>query len=73
MTLLNLKNGQSARVIDINKKAHCYDRLLELGFTQGEEIKVLRRAPLNGPLQVEVRNSYFAIRPSDAKHIRVTT
>jgi len=71
MTLLKLKNGQSSQVVNIDKSASCYDRLLELGFTQGEEITVLRRAPLGGPIQVQVRDTHYAICRHDARFIHV--
>ena len=45
--------------------------LMELGFVAGEEVRVLRRAPLGGPLQVQVRDTCYAIRRSDAKHISI--
>ena len=71
MTLLTLKNGESCRLAQVNTGASCYDRLMELGFVAGEEVRVLRRAPLGGPLQVQVRDTCYAIRRSDAKHISI--
>ncbi len=72
MTLLNLKNGEASAVAAIEETAHCYERLLELGFTVGEKIRVLRRAPLGGPIQVEVRGASYAIGRADAHHIKVS-
>lgn len=71
MTLLHLKNGQSSQVLHVEEAAGCYDRLMELGFTAGESIRVLRRAPLGGPIQVEVRGTSYAIGSDDARHIKV--
>ena len=71
MSLLQMKTGQSCRLQEINKSSSCYDRLLELGFTKGEEITLLRKAPLGGPLQVEIRGASYAIRRDEAAHIHV--
>lgn len=59
-------------LVEIDRNAECYERLLELGFTFGESISVLRRAPLGGPIQVEVRGTRYAIGLSDAAHIKVS-
>lgn len=73
MTLLKLKNGQEATVLSVNKEAPCYDRLVELGFTSGESIRLMRRAPLGGPIQVLVRNASYALGRADARHIHIAS
>lgn len=72
MTLHKMKNGTRCRLDQIDPSSSCLQRLQELGFTQGEEITVLRRAPLGGPIQVMVRGSSFAIGQDEARLIRVT-
>lgn len=71
MTLLRLKNGESARVKMLDSQSKNYHRFLELGFTPGEMVTVLRRAPLGGPLQVKIRDTHFAIGRSDAGCIHI--
>lgn len=71
MTLLRLKNGQTARVKHLNPECENYHRFLELGFTPGEAVTVLRRAPLGGPLQVKIRDTHFAIGRVDAGFIHI--
>ena len=46
-------------------------RLLDLGFTPGEEITVTQRAPLGDPLIVRVRGALLALRRREAAWIRV--
>ena len=36
-------------------------RLAEMGLTPGVEIKLLRKCPFRGPLQIEVRGSVLAL------------
>lgn len=47
------------------------DRLAELGFTTGASIRVLRRAPFGGPLQVQIREFVLSLRFQDAACIQV--
>jgi ferrous iron transport protein A len=47
------------------------DRLLDLGFTPGEEITVTQHAPLGDPLIVRVRGALLALRRREAAWIWV--
>jgi ferrous iron transport protein A len=47
------------------------ERLLDLGFTPGEEIVVTQSAPLGEPLIVRVRGTLLALRRREASWIRV--
>ena len=47
------------------------DRLLDLGFTPGEEIAVTHTAPLGDPLVVRVRGALLALRKREAAWIWV--
>jgi Fe2+ transport system protein FeoA len=46
-------------------------RLLDLGFTPGEEISVTQFAPLGDPLVVRVRGALLALRKREAAWILV--
>jgi ferrous iron transport protein A len=46
-------------------------RLLDLGFTPGEEIVVTQRVPLGDPLVVRVRGALLALRRREAAWIWV--
>ncbi len=47
------------------------DRLRELGFTTGESIRIVGRAPLGEPLMVEVRGAIVALRKTEAACIQI--
>ena len=47
------------------------DRLMDLGFTPGEEITVTQWAPLGDPLVVRIRGALLALRRREAAWIRV--
>ncbi len=46
-------------------------RLQELGLLPGAHIRVLRRAPLRDPLQIEVGQSLLALRLREARSVQV--
>lgn len=47
------------------------DRLIDLGFTPGEEIMVTHSAPLGDPLVIRVRGALLALRKREAAWIWV--
>jgi Fe2+ transport system protein FeoA len=42
---------------------------LELGLTPGEKVRLIRSAPIGGPLEIEVLGYRLAIRTLDAQRI----
>lgn len=40
-------------------------RLADLGFVAGTEVKVIRRAPLGDPVEIEVRGYRLCLRAAD--------
>ena len=49
---------------------HCL-RLLELGFTPGQEVTLIAKAPFKDPLAVSVRGTIIALRSSEAECIKI--
>ena len=47
------------------------DRLLDLGFTPGEEVIITHAAPLGDPLVIRVRGALLALRKREASWIWV--
>ena len=44
---------------------------MDMGITQGTEIKIRKCAPLGDPIQLEVRGYQLSLRKSDAKNIEI--
>jgi ferrous iron transport protein A len=65
-----LGRGQKARVASVAGPNRC--RLLELGFTNGTEVEVARRAAFGGPLEIRLRSYRLSLRRNEAEAIRVT-
>lgn len=47
------------------------EKLIEMGIVEGDEIIVLKKAPLNDPIFIQSGNSQLGLRVSEAKTIMV--
>lgn len=65
-----LGRGQKARVASVAGPNRC--RLLELGFTNGTEVEIARRAAFGGPLEIRLRSYRLSLRRDEAATILVT-
>ncbi len=59
--------GEMERISDKDLE----QKLLEMGCTPGEKIKVVRKAPFNGPIAILVSSYVLSIRKEDAMKIDV--
>ena len=71
MTLAELPLNALAVVARVTGEPALRERLTELGFTPGSQVKVSRRAPLGDPIHVEVRGAGFAVRKDQARRIEL--
>jgi len=71
MTLVDLEEGQEAKIVKIGGGGAIRQRLLDMGVTRGAPIRVERRAPLGDPIEITVKGYYLAIRQEEARHIQV--
>lgn len=56
-----LKDGKYGKISFIRGEHNVLQRLLDMGLTPGTRIKVVKVAPLNGPVEVSVRGSKLAL------------
>ena len=71
MKLCDLKNGEKARIVKIGRIGELKKRLVDMGVTAGEIIKLERNAPLGDPQEYIVKGTGIAIRKEDAKNIEI--
>jgi ferrous iron transport protein A len=69
--LNSLAPGASAIIVDLAVDEHLHRRLKALGFQTGEEISMIRKAWLSGPLHVRIGNTELIVRRSDAQAIKI--
>ena len=69
MQLLEAQNGIWMRVLRIEGDHAFQNRLMQHGLYPGDRVRVLRSAPLGGPLLVEVNGREIAIGRGVAENI----
>ncbi|MFH1160593.1 MAG: ferrous iron transport protein B, partial [bacterium] len=72
-TLLDLHQGETARIIKIRGRGHFRRRLLEMGFIRGKEVTVVKAAPLQDPIEYLIMGYHVSLRQSEAQLIEVQT
>ena len=63
--------GSSGMVDSIHLECDDSFRLREMGFMPGARLRLVRRAPLGGPIEVEIGGAHLALRHADAALIQV--
>jgi len=66
-----LTNGENAVIVGIDSKHPSAKRLIELGFTPGQEIQLVGKSFFNDPLAFSVRGTVIAVRKSEASCLKV--
>lgn len=65
------ENGSVVCIHSINGRGPIPRRLMEIGFLRGTQVKVLRRAPLEDPIEFELRGFLVSLRREEAHLILV--
>ena len=71
LKLSELRQGESAVIVDINLPDELAHRLMELGFLPGGRIEAARSAPGGGPRVFRVDGTEIALRRETANHVTV--
>ena len=64
--------GSTASVADVLGDDAVALRLLEMGLTPGVAVRLVGRAPLGDPLELELRGYRLSIRRAEAARVTVT-
>ena len=73
MILAELQTGEKAVVVRVNGHGGFRKRLIEMGFIQGKEVKVVLNAPLKDPIEYEILGYKVSLRREEARLIDVVT
>jgi len=71
MTLVDMKIGEKADVLQINKGSQAERRLFEIGIVPGARIELLSRHPFKGPLVLKIGGARIALGRKIASNIEV--
>jgi len=68
-SLNNLEVGDSGIIKRIKAKGNLNKRLLEMGITKGSEVKIIGKAPLGDPIEINIQGYNLSLRKKEAENI----
>jgi ferrous iron transport protein A len=71
MTLNLLQAGEVAKIASVTADEALKARISGLGLRIGQEVAVIRRARMGGPLQIRVGHTDILMRPEQANLIKL--
>ena len=71
MNLANLKSGEKGRITALGVIGPLKRRLMDMGVLVGEEVKVVKVAPMGDPIEVFIKSYNLSLRKSEAEGIAV--
>ncbi len=72
MTLMNMSKGMEAIVTGYGEGDPAYRaKLLALGLTRGVKIRLVNRAPLGDPVEIDLRGFNLSLRSNEASVVNV--
>ena len=63
--------GCSGCVVSVGGDPDVRRRLLEMGFCNGANVEVIRRAPLGDPIEFRLRGYHLSLREEQAKCVQI--
>ena len=73
MILADLKTGEKAVIVRVNGHGSFRKRLIEMGFINGKEVRVVLNAPLKDPIEYEIIGYKVSLRREEARQIEVVS
>ena len=70
-TLADLPRLGMGRVVKVLGNGAASERLRELGFASGTEVRFCRQAPFSGPIVMALRGYQLCLRPGEARLVVV--
>ncbi len=70
-SLATVPAGTTVRIGTVEGERDVCMRLLEMGFTPGQEVTPVATAPFGGPVAIAVRGTIVALRGSEAACLRL--
>ena len=63
--------GCRGSVVSVGGDPEIRRRLLEMGFCNGADVEVIRRAPLGDPIEFRLRGYCLSLRDEQAQHVLI--
>jgi Fe2+ transport system protein FeoA len=69
--LYELEDNLIGTVVKLDNQYQSKLRLAEMGVMPGVDIRMVKKSPLSGPVQIKINNYYLTLRKEDAILIHV--
>ncbi|MFC1734144.1 ferrous iron transport protein B [candidate division KSB1 bacterium] len=73
MTLYDLKEGEKGVITKVKGRGAFRRRIIEMGFVKGKLVEVIKKAPLQDPVEYHILNYQVSLRNSEAHLVEVIT
>ena len=70
-SLNQMSIGSKGSVVGVEGDQELRRRLLEMGFCNGAQVEVVRRAPLGDPTEFRLRGYHLSLRNEQARHVTI--
>lgn len=70
--LSEMSIGQQGIIRDFTADNDDYERIVEMGVTPGEQVEIIRYAPMGDPIEIRVRGYLLSLRKAEAERIKVS-
>ena len=71
-TLNSLEPGDTAVIREFEGNSRLHSRLVEMGVLSGITVRMIKKTPFHGPLEVKIRSYHLSLRWEDAAQILVS-
>ena len=71
VALAELNPGEAAMVVDVEGERAFRRRLLDMGFTKGALVRVIKHAPFRDPIEYCIGGTHVTLRGQEARQIIV--
>ena len=70
--LNSLESGEIAIIRKFEGNSKLQFRLVEMGVLPGVKIRLIKKTPFYGPIEIKIRSYHLSLRWKDAGHIMVS-
>ncbi len=71
LSLDSVEEQQEMKITGLSGSRAQRTRMLQMGFTPGTRVRIVRRAPMNDPVEIKVRGTSILLRRDECQNIKV--
>lgn len=71
MRFSDMKPGDVCKVTNVTGEGMLRKRMLDLGITRGTTVRMVRKAPLGDPIEIELRGYRLTLRKTESSVVEL--